>query len=110
MQMCRTWLCDRLPTACLERRVYEDAISQTDLLLVEDWLSTEEMYASLATEEFRALIGAIKVLRTLVNVCISETTVVEGIRGASGRGGDRRTQHGDVDEEPKSRDHCSLEK
>ena len=78
MQMCRTWLSDQLPTACLERRVYEDAISQTNLLLVENWLSTEAMYSSLSTEEFRALFGAIKVLGTLVNVCISETTVVEG--------------------------------
>ena len=34
--MCRTWLSDPLPTACLERRIYEDAISQTNLLLVED--------------------------------------------------------------------------
>jgi quinol monooxygenase YgiN len=77
MQMCRTWLSDQLPTACLERRVYEDAISQTNLLLIESWLSTEAMYSSLSTEGFRALIGAIKVLGTLVNVCISETRVLE---------------------------------
>jgi quinol monooxygenase YgiN len=77
MQMCRTWLSYPLPNACLERRIYEDAISQTNLLLVEDWLNPDAMRASLSTEEFRALIGAIKVLGTLVNVCISETTVVE---------------------------------
>jgi quinol monooxygenase YgiN len=77
MQMCRTWLSDQLPIACLERRIYEDVISQTNLLLMEHWLNTETMQASLSTDQFRALIGAIKVLGTLVNVCISEMTVVE---------------------------------
>ena len=77
MQMCRTWLADPLPTACLERQVYEDAFSQTNLLLVENWSSRELMQSSLSTEQFRVLIGAIKVLGTLVNVCISEIKVVE---------------------------------
>ncbi|MGN6733404.1 MAG: hypothetical protein ACTHMB_15760 [Candidatus Binatia bacterium] len=78
MQMCRTWLSDPMPTACLERQVYEDAFSQTNLLLVENWLSSEAMQSSLTTEQFRVLIGAIKVLGILVNVCVSEMTVVEG--------------------------------
>ena len=78
MQMCRTWLSDQLPTACLGRRVYEDAMSQTNLLLMEEWSNREAMQSSLSTEQFRVLIGAIKVLGTLVNVCISEMTVVEG--------------------------------
>jgi quinol monooxygenase YgiN len=78
MQMCKSWLAsDQLPAACLERRVYEDAISPTHLLLVEEWLDTAAMNSYLNTERFRALIGAVKVLGELVDVRISETKVVE---------------------------------
>ena len=68
---------DPLPPACGERRVYEDAMSPTHLLLVEQWLDQEAMQAHLSSAEFRALIGAVKVLGTLVNVSISESTVIE---------------------------------
>jgi quinol monooxygenase YgiN len=77
MQMCKVWLSNQLPAACLERRLYEDVISPTHLLLVEQWLDNEAMSSYLSSERFRALIGAIKVLGELVDVRISETTVVE---------------------------------
>jgi quinol monooxygenase YgiN len=77
MQMCKSWVSEALPPACSERRVYEDALSPTDLLLVENWVSKSAMNSCISSEKFRALIGAVKVLGTLVDVCISETTVVE---------------------------------
>ena len=77
MQMCKSWLSNQLPAACLERRVYEDTISPTHLLLVEQWLDKEAMNSYLSSERFRALIGAVKVLGELVDVCVSEATVVE---------------------------------
>ena len=78
MQMYRSWRAsNELPAACLERRFYEDAISPMCLLLVEEWVNEEAMHSYLYSEQFRALIGAVKVLGTLVDVRISETTVNE---------------------------------
>ena len=78
MQMCKTWLgASHLPAACLERRVYEDAVAPTHLLLVEEWLDKAAMHSYLSSERFRALIGGIKVLGELVDVRISETNVIE---------------------------------
>ncbi|HUK41697.1 MAG TPA: antibiotic biosynthesis monooxygenase [Candidatus Acidoferrales bacterium] len=78
MQMCKSWLgSSHLSAACLERRVYEDAISPTHLLLVEEWLDRAAMNSYLSSERFRALIGAIKVLGELVDIRISETNVIE---------------------------------
>jgi quinol monooxygenase YgiN len=79
MQMCKGWLASsQLQAGCLERRVYEDVTLPTDLLLVEEWLDdADAMRSYLSSERFRALIGAIKVLGRLVDVCISEATVVE---------------------------------
>jgi quinol monooxygenase YgiN len=77
MQMCKSWTSDPLPMACLERRVYEDFISPTHLMLVEQWFNREAMHSCLTSERFRALIGAIKVLGTLMDVSTAETTVVE---------------------------------
>lgn len=77
MQMCRSWTSDRLPVACLDRRVYEDAISPTNLLLTEEWLNKEAMNSCLTSERFRALLGAVKVLGTLLDVRICESTVIE---------------------------------
>lgn len=78
MQMCKTWLSsDQIPAACLGRRLYEEVISPTHLLLVEQWSEKEGMNTYLSSERFRALIGAVKVLGKLVDVRIAETTVVE---------------------------------
>jgi len=78
MQMCKSWISDSSLSACLERRVYEDVHAPTDLLLVEVWSDEVEMRSYLSTERFRALIGAVKVLGNLVDVCICQETVVEG--------------------------------
>ena len=76
--MCKSWLgSNQLPAACLERRVYEDATTPTNLLLVEQWLDKEAMNSYLSSERFRALIGAVKVLGELVDVRISEAKVIE---------------------------------
>ena len=77
MQVCKSWLSDHLPSACLERRAYEDVISPSHLLLVEQWLEKEAMNAYLSSERFRALIGAMKVLGELVDIRVSESKVVE---------------------------------
>ena len=77
MQMCKNWLSNQLPAACLERRVYEDVISPTHLLLVEQWLDKEAMNSYLSSERFRALVGAVKVLGELVDVRLSEAKVIE---------------------------------
>ena len=78
MQTCKTWLSNQLPTACLERRAYEDAMAPTHLLLVEQWLDEGAMNSYLSSERFRALIGAVKVLGELVDIRVSETTLIEG--------------------------------
>jgi quinol monooxygenase YgiN len=75
--MCKTWLSNQLPTACLERRVYEDALAPTDLLLEEQWLDAEEMNSYLSAERFRAVVGAVKVLGKLIDVRTSEMKIVE---------------------------------
>ena len=75
--MCKTWLSNQLPTACLERRVYEDALAPTDLLLEEQWLDPEEINSYLSSERFRAVVGAVKVLGKLIDVRTSEMKIVE---------------------------------
>jgi quinol monooxygenase YgiN len=77
MQTCKTWLSNQLPTACLERRVYEDALAPTDLLLEEQWLDAGEMNSYLSSERFRAVVGAVKVLGKLIDVRTSEMKIVE---------------------------------
>jgi quinol monooxygenase YgiN len=68
---------NELPVACLERRLYEEAIAPTNLLLVEEWSDASAMESYLSSERFRALIGAVKVLGTLVDIHISEATLIE---------------------------------
>jgi quinol monooxygenase YgiN len=91
MQTCKRWLASNyLPAACLEKRVYQDAISPKHLVLVEEWLDKEAMNSHLSSDQFRALIGAIKVLGKLVDIRTSETTVIEaGDETGHERGGSR---------------------
>ena len=90
--MCKSWLAsNQLPAACLERRVYQDAISPTNLLLVEQWSDKAAMNSYLSSEQFRALIGAVKVLGKLVDVRTSETKVVEARMSSEGRGASPKT-------------------
>jgi quinol monooxygenase YgiN len=78
MQMFKeTSLPNRLPAACLERRLYEDAVTPTNLLLIEQWSDEVAMNSYLSSEQFRALIGAVKVLGELVDIRISEANVIE---------------------------------
>jgi quinol monooxygenase YgiN len=67
---------DQLPRGCLERRVYEEAHSPTNLLLVEQWSDKAAMNAYLSSDQFRALIGAVKVLGKLVDVRVFEATSI----------------------------------
>ena len=79
IQMCKSWLAsNQVPKACSERRVYEDVITPTRLLLVEQWSNQEAMRSYLSSEPFRALIGAVKVLGNLVDLSVFETEVLEG--------------------------------
>jgi quinol monooxygenase YgiN len=68
----------QLPAAEIERRLYEEAIAPTNLLLIEDWSDAAAMNSYMSSERFRALIGAVKVLGELVDIRISENTVIEG--------------------------------
>ena len=78
MRTCKSWVAsDHLPGSCLERRVYQDAVSPTCLVLVEKWFSEQAMTSYLSSEQFRALIGAVKVLGRLVDIRVSESKVVE---------------------------------
>ncbi len=77
VQMCKSWLSDQLPSACLERRFYEDVMAPTHILLAEDWSHDEAMYSYLSSEQFRAVVGAVKVLGKLINLCIAQVRVVE---------------------------------
>jgi quinol monooxygenase YgiN len=69
---------NHLPAACVERRLYEEAIAPMNLLLVEEWSDPVPMNSYMSSEQFRALIGAVKVLGELVDIRISEATVIEG--------------------------------
>ena len=78
IQMCKSWLAsNQVPQACSERRVYEDVISPTCLLLVEEWSNEEAMHFYLSSERFRALLGAVKVLGNLVDLRVFKTEVLE---------------------------------
>lgn len=68
----------QLSSTSLGRRLYEEAIAPTNLLLVEEWSDAAAMSSYLSSEQFRALIGAVKVLGELVDIRISEATVIEG--------------------------------
>jgi quinol monooxygenase YgiN len=68
---------NQLPVTCFGRRLYEEAIAPTNLLLVEEWSDEVSMRSYLSSERFRALIGAVKVLGELVDIRISEATVIE---------------------------------
>jgi quinol monooxygenase YgiN len=68
---------NQLPATCLGRRLYEEAIAPTNLLVVEEWSDEIAMHSYLSSERFRALIGAVKVLGELVDIRVSEATIVE---------------------------------
>ena len=70
---------DQLPAACLERRVYEEAYLPTNLLLVEQWSDKAAMNSYLSSDQFRALIGAVKVLGKLVDVRIFEANSIQNL-------------------------------
>ena len=70
---------DQLPVACLERRVYEEAYLPTNLLLVEHWSDKETMNSYLSSDQFRALLGAVKVLGKLVDVRIFEANSIQNL-------------------------------
>jgi len=68
---------DQLPVACLERRVYEEADLPANLLLVEQWSDKAAINSYLSSDQFRALIGAVKVLGKLVDVRIFEAESIQ---------------------------------
>ena len=68
---------NQFPVACLERRLYEEAVAPTNLMLVEEWSDAAAMNCYLSSEQFRALIGAVKVLGKLVDIHISDATLIE---------------------------------
>jgi quinol monooxygenase YgiN len=70
---------DRLPVTCLERRVYEEAYVPTNLLLVEQWSDKSAINSYLSSDQFRALIGAVKVLGKLVDVRIYESNSIQDL-------------------------------
>ena len=70
---------DRLPATCLERRVYEEAYLPTNLLLVEQWSDRVAMNSYLSSDQFRALIGAVKVLGKLLDVRIFEAESIQDL-------------------------------
>ena len=70
---------DRLPVACLERRIYEESYLPTNLLLVEQWSEKAALNSHLSSDQFRALIGAVKVLGKLVDVRIFEATSLQDL-------------------------------
>ena len=70
---------DQLPVACLERRVYEEAYLPMNLLLVVQWSDKVAMNSYLSSDQFRALIGAVKVLGKLVDVRIFEATSIQDL-------------------------------
>jgi quinol monooxygenase YgiN len=72
---------DRLPPGCLERRIYEESNSPTNLLLIEQWSETGELKVQLLSDQFRALIGAVKVLGKLIDIDIFEAASIRDLVG-----------------------------
>ena len=70
---------DRLPATCLKRRVYEEAHLPTNLLLVEQWSDKAAMNSYLSSDQFRALLGAVKVLGKMVDVRIFEAESIQNL-------------------------------
>ena len=70
---------NQLPAACLEMRVYEEARSPDNLLLIEQWSDEAAMNSYLSSDQFRALLGAVKVLGKLVDVRIFEAKSIQGL-------------------------------
>ena len=70
---------DQLPASCSERRVYEESHLPTNLLLVEHWSDKAAMNSYLSSDQFRALIGAVKVLGKLMDVRIFEAESIRNL-------------------------------
>ena len=64
---------------CLERRVYGEAHVPSNLLLVEQWSDKSAINSYLSSDQFRALIGAVKVLGKLVDVRIYESNSIQDL-------------------------------
>src|SRR5262249_59339145 len=77
MRMCKSWrVSNQLPAACLERRGYEDVISPTHLLLLEQWSDTAAVGFYFSSEQFCALVGAVKGLGTFVGGRVFQSKVI----------------------------------
>ena len=70
---------ERLPATCLKRRVYEEAHLPTNLLLVEQWSDKAAMNSYLSSDQFRALLGAVKVLGKMVDVRVFEAESIQNL-------------------------------
>ena len=57
--MCKIWLGNGLPAACLQRQSLRSTLAPTQLLLVEEWVDEGAMNSYLSSEPFRAVIGAV---------------------------------------------------
>ena len=78
MQMFKTWIASRpLPTACLERRFYEDAVSPTISSLLNSGRTRTQLKGIYHRVVFRALLGAVKVLGTLLDLRLFEAKVID---------------------------------
>lgn len=67
--------------SCVECRVYEDLKRPNGFLWLEWWKSERELQEHLASVEFRTLLGAIKVLGSLVStrvVGLQDSTSIMG--------------------------------
>ena len=70
---------DQWPESCLERRVYEESHLPTNLLLVEQWSDKGAMNFYISSDQFRAFIGAVKVLGKLLDVRVFEAESIQPI-------------------------------
>ena len=64
---------------CLERRVYGEAHVPSNLLLIEQWSDKLAINSYLSSDQFHALIGAVKVLGKLVDVRIFEANSIRDL-------------------------------
>lgn len=70
---------DQLPVACLEMRVYEEVGLPMNLLLVQQWSDKTAINSYLSSDQFRALLGAVKVLGKLADVRIFEANSIQNL-------------------------------
>ena len=72
-------LAEHLPAGCLDIRIYQEVHQPLRLLVIEHWSGKTAMNEYKSSPNFRALIGAVKVLGTLEKLLTIEECFDEAL-------------------------------